>query len=53
MRALSQRLHFIVPQDHFLQSLKQILICFISSIEDIQDLPPESKDLVINSCEEG
>lgn len=37
MCALSQRLHFMVPQDPFLQSLKQFLICFISSMENIQD----------------
>lgn len=45
-----------MPQDNFLQSLKQILIHFISSMENIQDkldMPPENKDLVMNSCEEG
>lgn len=54
--ALSQQLDFIVPQDHFLQSLKQILIYFISSVESIQDesdMPGKSKDLVISSCEVG
>lgn len=56
MYALSWQLDFTVPQDNFLQSLKQILIHFISSMENIQvelDIPPENKDLVMNSCEEG
>lgn len=55
MCALSWQLDFTVPQDNFLQSLKQILILFISSVENIQDeldMPPENKDLVMNSCEE-
>lgn len=45
-----------MPQDNLLQSLKQILIQFMSSMENIQDgldMPPEYKDLVMNFCEEG
>lgn len=56
MCTLSWQLDFTVPQDNFLQSLKQILIHFISSMETIQDeldVSPENKDLVMNSCEEG
>lgn len=56
MYTLSWQWDFTVPQDNFLQSLKRILIHFISSIETIQDeldVSPENKDLVMNSCEEG
>lgn len=56
MYALYWQLYFTVPQDNLLQSLKQILIQFMSSMENIQDgldMPPEYKDLVMNSCEEG
>lgn len=56
MCALSWQLYFTVPQDNLLQSLKQILIQFMSSMGNIQDeldMHPEYKDLVTNSCEEG
>lgn len=56
MCALSWQLYFTEPQDSLLQSLKQILIQFMSSMENIQDdidMPTEYKDLVVNSCEIG
>lgn len=56
MCVLSWQLYFTVPQDNLLQSLKQILIQFMSSMENFQDeldMPPEYKDLVIISCEVG
>lgn len=56
MCALSWKLYFTVPQDNLLQSLEQILIQFMSSMENIQDeldMPPEYQDLVMNSCEVG